>query len=44
VAAGPEPDSAVEAVDAVLEPGDVLLTLGAGDVHLVAERWLGGAG
>jgi UDP-N-acetylmuramate--alanine ligase len=41
--AGPAVDRAPAFVDELLEPGDVLLTLGAGDVHRVAERWLGGA-
>jgi UDP-N-acetylmuramate--alanine ligase len=34
--------AAVRRVDALLEPGDVLLTLGAGDVYRLAERWLRG--
>lgn len=44
--------AAVETVDGMagalarlgrlLQPGDVLLTLGAGDVHRLAESWLGG--
>ena len=33
---------AVEALDDLLEPGSVLLTLGAGPVRTVAEQWLGG--
>ncbi|HSL19364.1 MAG TPA: UDP-N-acetylmuramate--L-alanine ligase [Methylomirabilota bacterium] len=43
VSVGPPVADAAEAVGALLEPGDVLLTLGAGDVHRVAEAWLGGA-
>lgn len=39
-AAGPPPEGCQELLEAVLRPGDVLLTLGAGDVHRVAERWL----
>jgi len=30
-------------VDGLLSAGDVLVTLGAGDVHRVAEEWLRGA-
>ena len=33
---------AIGRIEGLLEPGDVLLTLGAGDVHRVAERWLRG--
>ncbi len=40
VAAGPPPEGCQELLETVLRPGDVLLTLGAGDVHRVAERWL----
>jgi UDP-N-acetylmuramate--alanine ligase len=43
VSAGPAVDGATDFVDELLVPGDVLLTLGAGDVHRVAEAWLGGA-
>jgi len=43
IAAGPEVGRASSTVDGILEEGDVLLTLGAGDVHRVAEDWLGGA-
>ncbi len=35
-------DEALAGLSALLEPGDVLLTLGAGDVHRLGERWLGG--
>jgi UDP-N-acetylmuramate--alanine ligase len=42
VVAGPDVERATAHVDAILEPGDVLLTMGAGDVHLVGERWLEG--
>ncbi len=34
---------AVEAAEDILGPGDLLLTLGAGPVRTVGERWLGGA-
>jgi UDP-N-acetylmuramate--alanine ligase len=42
ITAGPAVSQAAVAVDALLEPGDVLLTVGAGDVHRVAKAWLGG--
>ncbi len=42
VTAGPEVADAPAYVDRLLVPGDVLITLGAGDVHRVAEDWLGG--
>ncbi len=35
-------DDAVELLDRVLRPGDVLLTLGAGNVVRLGERWLAG--
>ena len=35
-------DAALERLSGMLEPGDVLLTIGAGDVHRLAESWLGG--
>jgi UDP-N-acetylmuramate--alanine ligase len=35
-------DEAVARLADSLKPGDVLLTMGAGDVYRVAERWLGG--
>jgi UDP-N-acetylmuramate--alanine ligase len=35
-------DAALERLEDLLEDGDVLLTLGAGDVHRIAESWLGG--
>jgi UDP-N-acetylmuramate--alanine ligase len=35
-------DAALERLSGMLEPGDVLLTIGAGDVHLLAESWLRG--
>jgi UDP-N-acetylmuramate--alanine ligase len=38
---GPSVSEAADHVDPMLTKGDVLLTLGAGDVHLVAEAWLG---
>ena len=37
-------DDAAAALDEWLRPGDVLLTLGAGDVWRVAEEWLAGGG
>jgi UDP-N-acetylmuramate--alanine ligase len=43
VSAGPEVADAPGFVDRLLAPGDVLVTLGAGDVHRVAETWLRGA-
>jgi len=35
-------DEALEWLAGVLKPGDVMLTLGAGDVYRLAEEWLGG--
>jgi UDP-N-acetylmuramate--alanine ligase len=35
-------DAALERLSGMLEPGDVLLTIGAGDVHRLAESWLRG--
>jgi len=35
--------AALERLSGMLQPGDVLLTLGAGDVHRLAEGWLRGA-
>jgi len=43
ISAGPAVAEAPAFVDALLLPGDVLVTLGAGDVHRVAEDWLRGA-
>jgi UDP-N-acetylmuramate--alanine ligase len=43
VSSGPAVDDASGFVDALLASGDVLITLGAGDVHRVAEDWLRGA-
>ncbi len=43
VSAGPPVADAVRYLDALLARGDVLVTLGAGDVHRVAEAWLRGA-
>lgn len=43
VSAGPSVDRACWFVGRLLSAGDVLLTLGAGDVHRVAEDWLRGA-
>ena len=40
VLAGPLPDEAVRELDGLLEPGDVMLTLGAGDVDRVGTMWL----
>jgi len=35
---------ALRLLDGMLAPGDVLLTVGAGDVDRVATGWLGGEG
>jgi len=35
-------DAALDLLDGLLEPGDVLLTLGAGNVVHLGERWLAG--
>jgi UDP-N-acetylmuramate-alanine ligase len=35
-------DAALERLSGMLEPGDVLLTIGAGDVNRLAEGWLRG--
>ena len=43
ISAGPALDEASAFVDDLLEAGDVLVTVGAGDVHRVAEDWLRGA-
>ena len=43
VLAGPPVDEAVKQLEELLEPGDVLLTVGAGDVDNVAAAWLEGA-
>ena len=43
VSVGPPVGDAPGYVDSLLAPGDVLVTLGAGDVHRVAEVWLRGA-
>jgi UDP-N-acetylmuramate--alanine ligase len=43
ISAGPPVDLAPAYVDKLLLPGDVLMTMGAGDVHRVAEAWLEGA-
>ena len=43
ISAGPALDEAPAFVDDLLEAGDVLVTVGAGDVHRVAEDWLRGA-
>jgi UDP-N-acetylmuramate--alanine ligase len=43
VLAGPPIDEAVQQLDELLEPGDVLLTVGAGDVDELAAAWLKGA-
>jgi UDP-N-acetylmuramate--alanine ligase len=42
VSAGPEVAEAQAVLGELLEAGDVLVTLGAGDVHRVAEDWLRG--
>jgi UDP-N-acetylmuramate--alanine ligase len=36
-------EAGVDLVSELVRPGDVLLTMGAGDVHRVGEDWLGGA-
>jgi len=43
ISAGPAVAEASGFVDGLLSAGDVLVTLGAGDVHRVAEEWLRGA-
>jgi len=43
VVSGPVVDRASDFISDFIEAGDVLLTLGAGDVHRVAEGWLRGA-
>jgi UDP-N-acetylmuramate--alanine ligase len=43
IVAGPAVAEAPVFVDRLLSAGDVLVTLGAGDVHRVAENWLRGA-
>jgi UDP-N-acetylmuramate--alanine ligase len=40
VLAGPEVDEAASELDSLIEKGDVLLTLGAGDVDTVGRSWL----
>lgn len=40
VSLGPAPPACREVLGKLLRAGDVLLTLGAGDVHEVAEQWL----
>jgi UDP-N-acetylmuramate--alanine ligase len=41
--AGPRVEEVSALIDGLLSAGDVLMTLGAGDVHRVAETWLRGA-
>jgi hypothetical protein len=36
-------EAAPAVLDGLLEPGDVLVTVGAGDVDAVGRVWLGGA-
>jgi UDP-N-acetylmuramate--alanine ligase len=43
VFAGPPVEEAVRAIEELVKPGDVLLTVGAGDVDGLAEVWLEGA-
>lgn len=43
IVVGPGVDEVGVHIDALLKAGDVLLTVGAGDVHRVAEDWLRGA-
>ena len=42
VIAGPMLDQALAQVEEIVRPGDVLLTVGAGDVDRLAAAWLGG--
>ena len=37
-----DPKSALAVLDEIVRPGDVVLTLGAGDVFRLGEEWLGG--
>ena len=41
--AGPPIGEAVQQLEELLEPGDVLLTVGAGDIDDLAAAWLEGA-
>ena len=41
VVAALPPDEALEMLREIVKPGDVILTLGAGDVHRLGESWLG---
>ena len=41
VVAGPPLDEAIECIEKLVQSGDVLLTVGAGDVDQIAEQWLG---
>jgi UDP-N-acetylmuramate--alanine ligase len=43
VIAGAPLDQALAQVEEIVQPGDVLLTVGAGDVDRLAAAWLGGA-
>jgi len=43
VLAGPPIEEALQQLEGLLEPGDVLLTVGAGDVDDLAAAWLEGA-
>ena len=43
ISVGPVVAEVADYVDSLLSAGDVLVTLGAGDVHRVAEDWLRGA-
>ena len=43
ISAGPAVAEVADYVNGLLLAGDVLVTLGAGDVHRVAEDWLRGA-
>jgi UDP-N-acetylmuramate-alanine ligase len=42
VTAGAPLDQALAQVEEIVRPGDVLLTVGAGDVDRLAGAWLGG--
>jgi UDP-N-acetylmuramate-alanine ligase len=43
VISGAPLDQALAQVEEIVRPGDVLLTVGAGDVDRLAAAWLGGA-
>jgi UDP-N-acetylmuramate-alanine ligase len=43
IVAGPPLGEALQQLEDLLQPGDVLLTVGAGDVDDLATAWLEGA-